>query len=63
MSVQARIGVGARVGSGATDMGFTQVQPPGFASPQPGVLSNGSTWVAIAAAAWLGILYLHFHTY
>lgn len=58
-----RLGAGVRVGSGALDAGFTEVQPPGFAPPPPGVFSHGSTWVAIGAAVWLGVLYLHFHTY
>jgi hypothetical protein len=65
MAVAGRFGLGAgvSVGSGAMDAGFTQVQPPGFAPPPAGVLSHGATWVAIAAGVWLGIMYLHFHTY
>jgi hypothetical protein len=65
MAVQARAQVGAmaRVGQGAMDQGFTQVAPPGYLAPTAGILSHGSTWVTLGAAAWLAVLYLHFHTY
>jgi hypothetical protein len=53
----------ARVGQGAMDQGFTQVAPPGYLAPTAGILSHGSTWVTLGAAAWLAVLYLHFHTY
>jgi len=46
------------------DAGFTHVQPPGFPpAPPKSVFSNGATLVALASAAWLVVLYVHFHTY
>lgn len=63
VGVMGNIGAGIRAGNGSEDRGFTQVGPPGLDQSAPGALSQGTTIVAIAAAVWLAILFLHWKQY
>lgn len=63
-SIGGGFGARAVIGGGDLDSGFTQVGPPGtMVSPGSSVFDHGSTWFAIGAVVWLGILYAHWHTY
>lgn len=60
------VGGGAQAvgGSGAADMGFTNVVPPQMAAPANANLAGlGTTWVVAGALVVLGIIYAHWHTY
>lgn len=59
----ANVGASVRVGSGNADRGFTDVAPPGMMAAPPSALSQGTTIVAIAAAIWLAVLYVHWRQY
>lgn len=60
------VGGGAQAvsGSGAQDMGFTQVVPPQMAAPTSANLAGlGTTWVVAGAFVVLAVIYAHWHTY
>jgi hypothetical protein len=51
-------------GSGAADMGFSQVVPPQMARPEGANLAGlGTTWVVAGAFVVLALIYAHWHTY
>lgn len=57
------VGAGIRVGGGDVDRGFTDVSPPGMVTAPKSAFSQGTTIVAIAAAVWLAVLYVHWRQY
>lgn len=59
----ANIGAGVRLGSGNADRGYTDVVPPGLASPPPSNFTSGTTLLAVAAGIWLVVLYVHWKQY
>jgi len=63
VSVMGNIGAGVRAGAGAQDRGFTDVVPPGMAQAPPSAFAQGTTLIAVAAAIWLAILYVHWKQY
>ena len=48
---------------GITDGAATAPSVVGSRGPDPSPLQHAATWIAIGAAAWLVVLYVHFHTY
>ena len=71
MQLRANLGAGV-VGTpgqppagfpGITDGAATAPSIVGSQADAPGPLAMPATWIALGAAAWLVILYVHFHTY
>lgn len=63
VGLMGNIGAGIRLGGGNADRGFTDVAPPGMNPAPPSAFSQGTTIVAIAAAIWLAVLYVHWRQY